>query len=73
MPSDNPPIPLAAFNERNDEEQRYDQRLLADQLAREEPLINANVEQSNIVDIVLNSVQGEHSFSKPDETTFDTN
>jgi hypothetical protein len=59
LPSDNPPIPLAAFNELNDEENRYDRHQLADQVGMEEPLIAANEDQENVVGAIMQSVEGE--------------
>jgi hypothetical protein len=59
LPSDNPPIPLAAFNELNDDENRYDRHQLAEQVRMEEPLISANENQENVVGAIMQSVEGE--------------
>lgn len=59
LPSDNPPIPLAAFNELNDEENRYDRHQLAEQVRMEEPLISANEDHENVVGAIMQSVEGE--------------
>lgn len=68
LPSDNPPIPLAAFNELNDEESRYDRHQLAEQVNMEEPLIEVNEDQHDVVRAIMQSVEGEKRvpFSKCD-------